>query len=305
MKVSVITPSFNRARFLRKNLDSVMGQKYPDLEHIVIDGGSSDDTLSILKEYEGRYNIKYVSRTDRGMYYAINDGIGMASGEIVAYLNTDDFYFSWSVTRAVEEFERNTELDMVYGDSLVQDVRIGQEFLNIYASHRRYWLKHGGILCQPTVFLRRRVFEKIGQFNVDYKYLADCEFWQRLNRSGLKIRKIDEFLAIESNHEGTLREKHQEAVEVERAKLDPTKQGGLIAFLRRGVFQLLSYFEKDIKILHFSLHSANLCRRKCSRWGCFLNVYRIRFHFLNYILCKIYHDRTKYPRFTLTKKTDL
>lgn len=191
LKVSIITPTFNRGNMIKNTIESVCQQLYSNIEYIVVDGGSTDQTIDILDSYRRNGKLTYISRIDQGMYFAINDGVEMATGDIIAYLNSDDLYFPWTVQKAVESFRDNEEVDMVYGDSMVWDLVMGRKYLNIYASYRRYWLAIGGILCQPTVFLRKRVFEKIGYFNTDFKYLADCEFWNRVNSHlDLNISKV-------------------------------------------------------------------------------------------------------------------
>ncbi len=302
-RVSIITPTYNRADFLLKNIKTIISQSYKNFEHIVIDGGSIDNTLCMLKEYKSKYDLKYVSRRDKGMYYAINDGIKMATGDIIAYLNSDDLYFPWTLERAVQEFIKDDSLDMIYGDSMVLDMSTGIRYLNLYASHYKFWLPLGGVLCQPTVFLRRRVFEKIGYFDTDYKYLADCEYWNRLNSlRNSKIKKIDEFMAIECNHERTLREVNKDSIALEQDSIQ--RKYSKVWHLRgaNGIKKLYRYIQRESKILHFVLLCYLWKSKRKSRWQMFLNKYKIKFSFVNYILCKIYHAKKTFPRFFVTKR---
>lgn len=94
---SIITPTFNRRDFLEINIKSLLNQSYQNFEHIVIDGGSTDGTVELLKKYESQYNMRWISEPDNGIYDAVNKGIKMAKGEIIAYLNSDDFYFPWTL----------------------------------------------------------------------------------------------------------------------------------------------------------------------------------------------------------------
>ena len=104
MKVSVITATWNSGKTLRTTLDSVLNQSYPDIEHIIVDGGSTDNTMEIIREYEPRYNgrLRYISEPDKGLYDAMNKGIQMATGEVVGILNSDDFYTSSDVVEKLE-----------------------------------------------------------------------------------------------------------------------------------------------------------------------------------------------------------
>ena len=110
MKVSVITATWNSGKTLRTTLDSVLNQSYPDIEHIIVDGGSTDNTMEIIREYEPRYNgrLRYISEPDKGLYDAMNKGIRMATGEVVGILNSDDFYTSSDVVEKLEK-ERSEE----------------------------------------------------------------------------------------------------------------------------------------------------------------------------------------------------
>ena len=116
--VSIVTPTFERAHFIERTIRSVAGQSYPHVEHIVVDGASKDGTAALLERCATQYNLRWVSEPDRGMYDAINKGLRMARGEIVAYLNSDDLYFPWSVERVVDAFRQDIATDLVYGDAL-------------------------------------------------------------------------------------------------------------------------------------------------------------------------------------------
>ena len=115
MKVSVITATWNSGKTLRTTLDSVLNQSYPDIEHIIVDGGSTDNTMEIIREYEPRYNgrLRYISEPDKGLYDAMNKGIRMATGEVVGILNSDDFYTSSDVVEKLEKELATNRVDAV------------------------------------------------------------------------------------------------------------------------------------------------------------------------------------------------
>lgn len=304
LKVSIITPSYNRGHLIENTIKSVLTQKYRNIEYIVVDALSTDNTIDILKSYSDRGELRYVSRKDNGMYYAINDGIKMATGDIIAYLNTDDMYFPWTVERAVDVFQKNKDVHMVYGDSMVLDMVNNKTLLNIYASHKRYWLPTGGILCQPTVFLSRRIFDEIGYFNTAFKYLADCEFWLRVNSNpNFNILRIDEIMATECNHGGTFRERFEDEIKDEKDRLmcvfgkRYNSKRSLLLLLK-----LINYSRKEFKLLKFVAMTFIGNNHYKSPWNNFLKTYSVNFNLKNYILCKLFHDRLRFPRFSLKER---
>jgi glycosyltransferase involved in cell wall biosynthesis len=197
--VTIITPSYNRAWIIQECIDCIKNQSYKNIEHIVIDGASTDHTLDILKREQKNYNLQWISEKDRGVYDAVNKGIKLAKGQIVTYLNTDDFYFPYSVEVIVKKFLESSA-DIIYGDWLNLDYdTCFMEFLPCMHLNK-YDLLLGGYLPQPAVFLRREVFEKIGVFDIDFKLMADNEFFTRAAVQGAKIEKVDEFIAGQMLH---------------------------------------------------------------------------------------------------------
>lgn len=184
MKISIITATYNSGKTLRDTLESVLEQTYGDFEHLVIDGGSSDDTLDIVKEYAPRYagRLRWISERDKGIYDAMNKGIALATGEVVGILNSDDFYTSPEVLTEVAMVMADRTIDAVYGD--VHYVRDGQldKCVRYYSSrlfHRR-WMRLGFMPAHPSFYCRRRVYERYGGFDLSYRVAADFENLLRL-----------------------------------------------------------------------------------------------------------------------------
>ena len=203
--VSIVTPTLNRAELLEHTLRSVRNQTYANIEHIVMDGGSTDGTLDLLRRYEGTYPLRWFSAPDRGMYPAINRGFATAKGAVLAYLNSDDLYFPWSVESVVHSFSLHPDADFVYGDAIAVDDVSGRHAFNFQPPFNGDYVRRWGFLCQPTVFWRRSVFEEEGGFDESLRYVADCDYWMRLG-GRRAFRKVNEFIAIERNHAMTLRE---------------------------------------------------------------------------------------------------
>lgn len=250
--VSIITPSFNRAAFIGETIRSVAAQTYGHIEYLVMDGGSSDGTVDILEAHARKGELRYVSEPDRGMYEAINKGLARCKGDVLCYINTDDRFFPWSIAAAVRFFAINDAIDIVYGDTLVHDLDAGQRNVNILPNFSSLWLRSGGIIPQPTVFLRRRVYNTLGGFQQDVKYLADCEYWLRADRAGMRFKKIHEVLAIETNHSGTIRQTLTQEVENEKRRLQEIYSSPLLRHIfLRTLLHRAKYMEKEMLMLLF------------------------------------------------------
>ncbi len=202
--VSVITPSYNRGWIIQSCLNSVRNQTYTNVEHLVIDGLSTDETVKVLEQNLESYNLRWVSEKDQGMYDAINKGVAQSNGEIVTYLNTDDFYFPYSLDLVVRAFGADPELDIIYGDWVTYYTESGFVEVMCYPSFDRFDLARYACLPQTAVFMRRRVFDRTGAFDISYKLMADNEFFSRAVARGAKIAKIWEVLAGQTVHAGNL-----------------------------------------------------------------------------------------------------
>ncbi len=210
--VSIVTPTLNQGRFIEQTIRSIEAQTYAHYEHIIVDGGSSDETLEILRRHEGTYPMRWTSGPDEGMYDAINKGMRQAKGEILAYLNSDDLYFPWTLEVVVEAFGRDREADLIVGDCLRLDSDSG--YLLFQPPPYRDWLVRTGYLAQPAVFWRRSVADDLGEFDADLRYVADCEFWMRALQHH-RLTQVHEFLAVDTIQPGALRSELGEAVVAE------------------------------------------------------------------------------------------
>jgi glycosyltransferase involved in cell wall biosynthesis len=181
MKISIITASLNREKFIGAAIESVLAQNYPNFEHWIIDGGSSDGTLAFLKQYP---HLKVLSEPDRGVYDAWNKGIERASGDVVGFLNTDDQYTPGTFRLVNEALDRSSALVFSGGCKIYQRTGSGLDVeMHRYVNPRRYHLSVVNVtLGFPNInarFFRRSVFEIVGLFNTEYKLSADREFLLR------------------------------------------------------------------------------------------------------------------------------
>lgn len=218
--VSIVTPTLQRATYLERTLRSVRAQTYPNIEHIIVDGVSTDETLELLERYAGTYNLRWISEPDRGMYDAVNKGLRMARGDILAYLNSDDLYFPWTVDVVVKALANHHEAEVVYGDAIRVDEIHGWVVPVFMPPFSALASAAYGSLLQPVVFLSRQVFEALGGFDDRFAYVADMDFWLRA-APRFTFLKIEEFLALEQRHVGMLSEtrRNQMAAEDRRMRM--------------------------------------------------------------------------------------
>ena len=181
--VSIITPSFHQARYLEATIESVLSQDYPHIEYIVIDGASTDSSVEIIKKYENRLAY-WVSEKDNGQADAINKGLALAKSDIVAWLNSDDYYLPNAISAAVKAFEENPDAVMVYGDILAVDEWGHTINLLKYKQLSKEDLLCFQIIGQPAVFFRREVYEKSGGLDTTFHFLLDHHLWIRIAQHG-------------------------------------------------------------------------------------------------------------------------
>lgn len=185
IKVSIITPSFNQAPFLKQCIESVLNQDYPNIEYIIIDGGSNDGSVDIIKQFED--NIAYwISEADEGQSHAINKGFEKASGEIIAWLNSDDLYFPDAVSTAVKRFEENQNLSLFYGNCVFIDKE--GAFLRYFTETESYnkhrLLNYSDYIMQPTTFFKRKHWKNVGKLDESLHFTMDWDLWCKLCTQG-------------------------------------------------------------------------------------------------------------------------
>lgn len=196
-KISIVTPSFNQAEYIEATIKSVLDQKYPNLEYIIIDGGSTDGSDKIIKRYEHALTY-WVSEPDRGQTHAINKGLARATGDILAYLNSDDIYLEGALFDVADFASKHEDIDLIHGKCAIidrygarVDVRSAsiQSYLEILDLWRVWWNKRNFV--QPEVFWTRRIMNKVGAFNEDLFWVMDYDYWLRIIYAGGKVGSID------------------------------------------------------------------------------------------------------------------
>ncbi len=193
LTVSIVTPSLNQGQFIERTLMSVANQNWPGIEHVVFDGGSTDNTIDILQKFS--LPIKWVSEKDKGQSDAINKGIRTTEGDIIGWLNSDDIYYPDTIARIVTFFTEHPEIDLVYGQADHIDVndRPFESYPTEPWNSERF--NEVCFICQPAVFFRRQVVEQHGLLDESLHYCMDYEYWHRLAGAGVRFAYLEEKLA--------------------------------------------------------------------------------------------------------------
>jgi glycosyltransferase involved in cell wall biosynthesis len=231
-KISVVTPTFNCGQYLRQCIESVLAQEYENFEHIIVDGASKDETVEILKSYP---HLKWISEPDSGEAEALNKGLKLATGEIINWLNADDYYNGNDVFRTIiEQFQKQSDCDVLVGKALIINeddnvlgLRTPKQPLNLASLMR--WFKDIH-LYQPAMFYTRTVADKVGPYRQDLYFSIDLEYWVRIAAAGFKYGYVDSALArarlvragAKSANDPIKQEKNWQEIVAPYAKLLPT-----------------------------------------------------------------------------------
>jgi len=205
-KISVVIPSFNAVKFLEKTILSAINQNYPNLELIIIDGGSTDGTLEIIKKYE-KFIYYWKSEKDQGEADAINKGFPIATGELVNEMNADDIFLPGALTIVGNFFRENKDTDVIFGNMLnidENDKIVGE---CVYTKFSRIVYQYEGVsIGSQSAFWKRSLFKKVGAHDANLKLSPDYDFFLRLGISGAKFKYLPYFFSAMRRHKGSLTE---------------------------------------------------------------------------------------------------
>jgi len=195
MKISIITICYNSASTIEDTIKSVIAQNYLDLEYIIVDGGSKDDTLKIIEKYRDKI-AKIISEPDKGIYDAMNKGIVLATGEVVGIINSDDFYEHNTVLIEVFSCFENNKIDACYGNIKYVDRLAKEKQVRFWKAgkYKKEKLNSGWIIPHPAFFVRKEVYNRLGSFNTDFRIAADYELMLRFLQNNTAVQYLDSTL---------------------------------------------------------------------------------------------------------------
>jgi glycosyltransferase involved in cell wall biosynthesis len=250
-KLTIVTPSFNQAAFLERTLRSVLDQRYDNLEYIVVDGGSTDGSVEILERYADRL-AWWVSEPDEGQTDALNKGLRRATGDVIAYINSDDYYLPGAFDAALSTLERS---DALWAVGSARFVDVDDRLSHVWEPRlprrgRQWWLLDPWGVPQAATFWRREAFDRYGLFRQDMHYVFDTEFGLRLAIAGHLPAIVDRELAVRVEHEeakswdtGPFLEEQKRFASLYRGQLTPRERAALPVarlLLRSGAFRATS-----------------------------------------------------------------
>jgi len=191
--VSIITPSFNQGQFIERTIRSVANQTGAAIEHVIFDGGSTDNTIEILKRFSSQ--VRWVSEKDNGQADAVNKGLLKTNGDIIGWLNSDDIYYEGTIACIADYLRKNPEIDAVYG--MADYIDLEDRVIGAYPTEPWNFerLTENCFICQPALFLRRHVVEQHGLLDPSLYYCMDYEYWLRLGKEGVRFTYFPQKLA--------------------------------------------------------------------------------------------------------------
>ena len=199
--ITIVTPSYNQGKFLEQTIRSVLLQNYPNLQYIIIDGGSLDNSVEIIKKYE-KYLDYWISSPDKGQSDAINKGFSKSTGEIMAWLNSDDYYAPGTLNVVANELNKNNGIFAMVGNCEIvftdtTETKLSKGYFHSLSRLLEFW--NGYTMPQSSIFWRKEVFDKVGFLNEDYHYTMDFDYWVRM-AIHFDFKNIDKVLSYATYH---------------------------------------------------------------------------------------------------------
>jgi glycosyltransferase involved in cell wall biosynthesis len=196
MKVSIITVTYNSEAYLEQTIRSVLSQRYEDIEYIIVDGGSTDNTKNIISAYQNKIS-RFISEKDNGIYDALNKGLAMAGGDIIGILHSDDFFTHETVIKTVVQTFKDTQADAVYANLCYVDAENTSKIIRKWhsGSYVPNSFLYGWMPPHPTFFVKKSVYRQFGHFNLNFKTSADYELMLRfIHKHQIKLSYLNEYI---------------------------------------------------------------------------------------------------------------
>ena len=252
MKVSIITISFNSASTIEATIQSVVGQDYGNVEYIIIDGGSKDDTLNVIEKYKSQI-AKTISEKDDGLYDALNKGISMATGEVIGLLHSDDVFANNTViSDVVKQFEKHKEAMLLYADLIFIDRINESKIKRLWKSghYREGAFQNGWMPPHPTLFVKREVYQQYGFFNTELQYSADYELMLRfIHKHKLKLIYLPQVIVkmrMGGASNSTIMNKVKANIEDRKAWLMNGLNPSAFFMFRKPLRKVMQYFMRSV-----------------------------------------------------------
>jgi glycosyltransferase involved in cell wall biosynthesis len=247
-KLSVITPSYEQGRFLEDCIMSVKTQPLQDVEHIVVDGGSDDETIDILQRHENDYNLRWISEPDRGQSHAINKGIEMASGEWIGWQNSDDYYLPGAFD--ILDRELPSDVELVYGDTIVVDEHKRTETRLHQTRPSKFIHRYWSLFARNhSSFIRADFMEELGGVAEEYEIIMDEDLYWRVLQSDPVVQRVDRAVgAFRVHQDAKTYAGYEKQRNQERQRLYPTK-GGYLSKIHRSYAKKIGRMIKYLYIL--------------------------------------------------------
>ena len=200
-RITIVTPSFNQGQYIRETIESIITQDYPNLEYFIIDGGSTDDSVDVIKEYEDRVDY-WVSEKDRGQSDAIMKGFDRATGELFAWVNSDDVLLPGCLTEIAENYLQNQKPDIVTADVVYMDSdgKITR-YIRLPQQSRFFFFRGIWHASAPTVFFKTSLFHAVGGVNPDYHLCMDLDLWMKMMKKDARVAHVSRYLGAFRWHE--------------------------------------------------------------------------------------------------------
>ncbi len=251
MKVSIITSCYNSISTLEGTIQSVLSQTYPNIEFIIVDGLSNDGTIDLIKKYESKITT-YISEKDAGFYDAINKGIKLSTGDVIGLLNSDDvFYDEFVVEKIVQSFQKDNELEAIYGNLLyVEKDKIDQVIRNwISKPFKKELFLEGWMPPHPTFYIKKECYQKFGVFNTSFKISADYELMLRmLYKHAIKAKYLP-FYFVRMRVGGISNASFRNRIKANMEDRKAWKINGLkprmLTFIKKPLSKIFQFFKKE------------------------------------------------------------
>ena len=253
MKISIITVVYNNEKEIEDTIKSVLNQTYKNIEYIIIDGSSTDNTRNIIKKYIKKISI-FISEPDNGLYYAMNKGIRIATGDVIGFINSDDFYFSSSVIEKIADEFISKKIDCLYGDIVYVESKNSSKIIRYWKSkkYEKGLFKKGWHPAHPSFFVKKHIYDKYGVFNTNFTIAADYELMLRfLEKNNILSSYLPEVL-VKMRSGG---QSNKNILKIIKANIESYKAWKTnflyinpIIFLKKPISKIFQYFKiKNLK----------------------------------------------------------